>query len=195
MNTRRFVLLPLVAGLAFAAACSDSGKGPLEPGNGIASGSMSFAYAGDIAGNFSTTGSPTGSVTDEGKTWAAAMRDRDGKLAVYGSKAQQNNLYDIVTVAAPRSVVGTYPISSDCDDDCALVGMFFGMAKGDNAPFDLTCTLTTGSITVASVSDTRIRGSFSGNGSCFRLSGTGVETFDIAVTNGQFDTALLVSAS
>jgi hypothetical protein len=191
MNTRRFLLLPLLAGLAFVAGCDES-RDPLGPGTEIGSGSMSFAYTGELEGNFATSGRPAGSVNDEGETWAAAQQDRDGSMAVFGSKKLANDRYDIVSIHTPKALVGSYPVADDCDDDdCAMVGAFFGLGKGQNAPFDHSCTLQTGTVRVESVGGGRVTGTFSGAGSCYRMNGMEIERFDITIANGRFDTALI----
>jgi hypothetical protein len=186
--TRLFVF-PLLAGAVFAAGCSDKGS-PMDPDEGTI-GSMSYAYEGDITGSFSASGRVP-ATSPEGKTWAFAMREgNSGPMLVEASRQLQNNRYDHTLLAIHGSAPGTYAINGDCgEEDCTGVLVFFGMETGDDADFDRMCTLSSGSITVASASNGRARGSFSGEGTCIGFAGDEMMLESFSVRNGQFDTPL-----
>lgn len=190
---RRISRLPLLALLAVGAACSDSKGGPTDPGS-IPSGSLSFAYGGDLAGSFSVSGAPRRD-QGEGGNWAAAVRDDDGALVVYASKNRSGARYDFVSVILPVATPGSYPLSDDCDDDCAAVAVFFNLEKGEDADFDYSCYLEEGMINLQSVTGGRARGTFSGVGTCYSLDGEDVVLADVEITGGTFDTAVIVDMS
>ena len=157
--------------LAVVAACGD-GTGP-----GGLSGSLSFSYSGVTSGTFSASGS-VGVLDPFGSTWAAGVRDETNQsLSVAANVARPSDRSDDAVIAFPQLTPGTVTIANG-----AGIAITFGMTQSGTATW--ACDVTSGSVTVTTLSGTRARGTFSGTGTCFNDSGA---SGAFTVTNGTFD--------
>jgi hypothetical protein len=162
--------------LTVATACSDS------TGPGSLSGSLSFSYSGATSGTFDAAGSPLGADDPFGATWAAAIRDDANQtIDVAANIARPSNTSDNAVVHFPQLTPGTVTIANG-----AQVPVTFGRTQSGTV--DRSCSLTSGSVVVTSVSGIRARGTFSGTGTCVGTTG-GPAAF--TVTNGSFDVPLV----
>jgi hypothetical protein len=166
----------LIGGLlAVTAGCGD-GTGP-----GGVSGSVSFSHSGATTGTFSASGSVL--VADpQTATWAAGTRnDASQSIDVEGYVAHPSSTHDYVHVHFPQLTAGTVTVAND-----ATVSIVFGQPQTGAATW--YCTLTSGSVVLTSLSSARVRGSFSGSGSCLPSTGSPVA---FTVTDGSFDVPLV----
>jgi hypothetical protein len=158
-------LLPAVTG------CGD-GTGP----SGM-NGRLSFSYSGATSGTFDASGSIF-SADPFGSTWAAGARDEANEtLAIAANLARTSNSFDNVVIDFPQLTPGTVTIANDAHVAVALGQPQTGLPTW-------SCDLTSGSVTVTFLTDSRARGSFSGTGVCFNGAGT---SGAFMVTNGSFD--------
>jgi hypothetical protein len=185
LRLRAFVALSAIA----LAACGDS--------NSPDASTLSFTYTGAGAAsatNFSVSGVIPANLSGMNSLgtspWAAGgVEPTFNYSTIFGVSPINSTTWDVAGIGVTRKTVGTSPIDPDCDaeaTDCTGVFLFLGFQpNGDD--FDLICGLTSGSVTIASISDTRIAGTFSGTGVC-----TDVNFVDtpFAITNGQFDVLL-----
>jgi len=171
----------------FAAACSDNeSNGPTS-----LSGSASFTYSGGVSGSFTATGAvPTSGL--ETSAWAAGERDATNQvLTVEAFMPRNSSTHDVLFISANRLSVGTSTITSSCSSNvCTVVSLTYA-ASNTTSGYDTACFLTTGSVTISSISNSRASGTFSGTGTCIPLSGGANSSFTI--TGGTFDVALISS--
>ncbi|HXG70972.1 MAG TPA: hypothetical protein VNJ04_10230 [Gemmatimonadaceae bacterium] len=183
----------LLVGLGVAlVAC---GGDTTAPDNLATSGSLSFSFSGGTAGSYSATGLPPTNGTGALGTspWAAGVRD-DAKQAilVLGTVPKTSTTWDLAVVGITRLTVGSNTINSSCTAAlCTGVTVAFG-ANQASSSFTLLCPLTTGTVTISSVSSTRATGTFSGSGSCITMSGS---SSAFTVTGGTFDVPLVADTA
>jgi len=178
MEFRQAVLISAVS--LFAGACGDNGPSSL-------SGSLAFGYSGGVTGNFSASGAIplTGLET---ATWAAGERDAANQvLDVVASAPRNSTSHDLVGVSIARLTVGSSTITT-CNSNVCTGMTLIVSASNTTSGYDTACYLTTGTVTISSISSTRATGTFSGTGECQALSGGGPSSF--TVTGGTFDVAL-----
>ena len=132
-------------------------------------GQMGFSYTGALSGTFNVTGQMP-ATGQETSSWAA------GEIVATGTDA------------------GTATIDFDnCSASvCSTVFFLLGLNNGTTFTFLQDCYLQSGTITITEVTSTRIRGTFSGAGTC--SSSTGTQT-SFTVTNGTFDVAIVPGVS
>jgi hypothetical protein len=180
----------IVAGLSLLAACKDS----TSPNTIGASGSVSFTYAGGNSGSYSASGGITSTTTpDFTRNWAAGARDQaTTSIAIASVQAQANNTHDTFIMVIPRQTAGNATVSVNCTETatttCAALLVSFGESNTNDQVFQRACGLDSGTLTITSISSTRVSGTFSGTGTCFTSTG-GTSSF--TVTNGSFDVALV----
>lgn len=190
MHRRLAVFVALAFG---ASACSDS-SGPGNP----TSGSVSFSYTGAQSGSFNVTGAVTSlSAPSNTQPWAVGIRDQaSSTIGVVANRPQSAGRYDVVVIAANRLTVGSSSIDTNCDPNfdtgCDGVAVVFDASDTQSSPTMLVCVLTGGTVTIASLTSSRVTGSFSGSGSC--ADQNSVET-GFTVSEGTFDVALTNSTS
>lgn len=174
----------LVLALAFTAACDDSPTGSDYP-----SGSLSFSYASEASGLTGTfTASGAISPGAENETWAAAVRE-SGDAAV-AANLMSGSVESTALVSLPNVHTGATPITEECDTMCPSVSFVITKAVG-NATRTYMCDMVTGTINVGTLTNTRIKGTFSGNGVCFSLEDENEPA--ISINNGTFDTPVVSS--
>ena len=178
--------------LAVTASCGDGGT---DPGDLAASGTVAFSYNGGsllAAGSYSATGGmPLTSNDIESHTWAAGYRDPDenNNLAVMGSVSRSSR-YDWALMYFDRSTAGTSTIDIDCTANaCAGMVFWYNQSDGSATAGEVYCGLETGTMTIATISNTRATGTFSGTGTCFTLDAVTESSF--TVTNGTFDVPIV----
>lgn len=178
----------LAAAFAGLASCSDSNSP-----NGNASGTISFSFTGGGGGTYNVTGAiPTNSSAVFTTAWAAGERnDAEGAVAVVSVRPQTASTFDEVLIEIPRTTAGSSTIDVNCSTNtCASVSFLLGTNTSGNT-WQFFCVLEAGTITIASISNSRASGSFAGSGYC--VNSTGTESAFV-ITNGSFDVPLLSSA-
>jgi hypothetical protein len=178
----------VVAAIALFAGCKDS-SGP----SGSA-GSMDFAFTGAVNGNFTASGAlPSSAGSQTTSQWAAGeVVQVDATLYLAASSPRTSTSRDFVGVIIPRTTAGSVTIDfPGCTTDCADVVVLLGENNsGAGSPLQ-TCYLSTGTITIAEITASRVDGTFSGSGECF-AAGTGTSTA-FTISNGTFDVPLVGS--
>jgi hypothetical protein len=186
------VFIPLAA--VAAAACDG---GPTGPGETAAPGSLGFSYEGAVNGRFDAAGAP---LLDAGGRaafgdWAvagASPRFPDQKLAVVGFRGQSQGEGVLFAITVPRVAPGTtVAIDRNCaEPGCASALLLFG--SNPRRPHDgveQTCEIFKGTLTVVSLSESRVTGTFSGQGYC--VADVHTDPFlPFTVTGGSFDAAV-----
>jgi hypothetical protein len=151
---------------------------------------LAFSYAGGLTGTFSAGGEFDSTGT---RPWAGAWRvDGAPFIVIAGVSPRSGTTHDVVALILPRTTPGTSTIANVCPPDgCADFFATFGRenAGGGNG-FLHGCHIVSGSVTIATITDTRVTGSFTGTGACF--SNTDAES-SFSVTGGAFDLPLMSS--
>jgi hypothetical protein len=183
--------LAAVAALVFAVSCGSDG--PSEPTG--TSGTFTFNFGGTmVSGSYSASGSlPSNGSTAQ--AWAAGFNDTTddyiGIVAV-APRTGAGARYDQVILAVDRNTTGSTSIDVGCDPDGTAIctGMLLWYNISDAGGLgEVLCVLETGTVTIASVSSSRVTGSFSGNGICVAQDDGDEGTF--TVTNGSFNVPLV----
>jgi hypothetical protein len=166
----------MVAGalLAVVAGCSD-GTGP-----GRFGGTLSFNHSGATSGTFSASGSLLEG-DPQTTNWVAGVRDEVAEAIAIAARVARPGEVDDIVIDFPQVGPGTVTIANGA-------GIIVAFGQTESGDVEWSCTLTSGSVTVASVTNERARGTFSGSGSC--VSETGASAA-FTVTNGTFDAPLV----
>lgn len=180
------ILRPVfVLALALTAACDES---PTDETT-YPSGSLSFTYASDnspLSGTFAAIGAI--SPDAENDTWAAAVR-QDGGAVMMGNQVS-GSAENVALVSLPNAAVGNTPVTEECDTACASVSFILEKTV-DGTTRSYMCDMTSGTISVGTLTNSRITGTFSGTGYCSTLEDDNAPT--ISITNGAFDTPVVLS--
>jgi hypothetical protein len=211
LPSRTYALAALVLSLSALTACDRQPAGLAEPASAAAlnglpanppgredAGFLSFAYTGDESGRYFAFGEPTGvsGTAPIGNDFAAATHYYFGIPArqefgtsVSSTARAQAGLSDLVHIQFPGALqTGTYPIGT-CGREpfCPLVNFVFDVDNsvdggGTQARY---YSLISGSITITSVENGRVVGTFEGIAEqSWPPEGAGAQ---IVVTDGRFD--------
>ena len=154
------------------------------------SGSVSFTYTGGGGGTFNAAGSaPSFTAPPTATSWAVGYTEA-GETYVVASRPRTGGLIDLAILRIQRTTTGNEPIDPACDVDggTACSGLMFWLNfNGNGDTSDTACFLSSGTVVVTEISEGRIKGTFSGSGSC--TTGTGGAPAAATVTGGTFDVA------
>ncbi|HEX8394043.1 MAG TPA: hypothetical protein VF665_17000 [Longimicrobium sp.] len=173
-----------VLALAMVAACENAPTGTDELTGGLA-----FTYASDnspIGGTFNANGAL--SSNPQSGSWAAAARE-GGDAAVVANEVL-GQVINTAIINLPGVRTGAVTISEHCEEDCASLSFVVEQVIGDDAD-TYVCDMTSGNIYVTTLSADRVKGTFSGTGSCFSLEEPNEPS--IRITNGMFDTPVVAT--
>lgn len=184
MKPLRIVLL---GAFALLASCEDA-SGP----NGLFAGTVAFNFTGAGGGSFDATGGIPLTENDiYRQDWAVGGRDETGgTLVVTAVRAQGSGDFDQVLMTIPRLTPGAVTIETCTTLDCPAFAFTLGAHEDNLLAFDFACMLTTGTLTIVTISSSRATGTFSGTGTCtdpaandsqFIVNGG---TFDVVVASG-----------
>ncbi|HEX8394270.1 MAG TPA: hypothetical protein VF665_18140 [Longimicrobium sp.] len=171
----------MLAGALSLGACADASTLPQQEDP---AGRLSFSYSSDnspMTGTFSVEGVHPGPGADGTGTAAA----KDGNGAYIFAQRQTGQIVDGASVVVPNLTLGDKGVSASCETGCAVITVTLTHTATGAAPRQYACTITQGTVGVASISDTRIKGSFSGTGSCYSPADPNRPA--IAITNGTFE--------
>jgi hypothetical protein len=191
----KYLRLPVLATLLLLAACGD--KSPTNINESLASGTLSFAYTGGGGGSYNATGAlaPTANdATLSATTWAAGWKDNsDGSTWFMSNVARAGGLSDLAFVIIKQQTAGSADIDPNCQPTSTVMCNGVGTIIGSSATgsWSFICSLTSGTITIASISSTNATGSFSGAGTC--LDGATIGSTPFVVTNGSFSVPLMAN--
>lgn len=189
MHIRRLIAAASV--LALTACGDDNGPTTITGLNGA----LSFTYTGAGGGTFNVSGQmPTIQANLGNNDWAAGHRDTPHSgFGVAGARTRGGGRYDLMGLFIHRLTVGTATIDPNCDSEttnCSVAVLIINHSEADEN-FDFICFLGTGSLAVTEISDSRIKGTFAGSGSCFNPSFSSES--DFTVSGGTFDVPLVTS--
>jgi hypothetical protein len=177
---RRYSLL--AAALALVASCGDSGTE-----NNNLSGSVNFTYSGAISGSFAASGALPVITSLETQQWAVGARDEaNGEIIVEALKPRTSTSHDVAVLFIPRLTVGSSSV--DCPQTTCAGGFFDFDVNNSTGDSQQTCFLATGTLTISTITSSRVTGTFSGTGSCVDAS-QNIAAF--SVNSGTFDVALV----
>ena len=183
----------MLAALSLLAACGSDGPTSV---NGAISGSVAFTYTGGGGGSYNATGSIASSASDataRATTWSAGYTDAtDNSTNIVSNLATSATLSNMAVIVINRRTVGSSTINTTCQPTTTTTCSFLALIIGQNASgstFAFSCTLDAGTVAIASISATKVTGTFSGTGTC--INGTTFASTTFVVTNGTFDVPLL----
>lgn len=180
----------VVAAASLALLACGGGDKTTGPNNTGASGSVSFSFSGGTSGNFNASGAINSTTSaDFSRAWAAGVKDASaGTVEIAATTPKAGSTHDLVTMIIPRTTTGSSTIVSSCSgQNCAAIAVLFG-SQINGSGFSFICDVESGTITIASISNTKVTGSFSGTGHCFTSAGA---QSNFTVTNGSFDVPLV----
>jgi len=183
------------AGLAGLAACgSDSPTGT----NGNVSGSLAFNYTGGGGGSFSANGAvgvTTPSATLHTSQWATGWKESsDGSTNVAANVPTTSGKANFFGIVIGRQTVGNATIDVSCTSTnpaCTEVFLIVNTNQ-QGSTFEFLCQLESGTVTITSISNNNVQGTFAGSGTCTQ----GVAPFDESVwtvTGGSFNVPLIAT--
>lgn len=188
--------IAMVAAVALmAAACGSDGV--TNAIDTAISGTLSFSYSGGGGGTFNATGGITSAALASSPyttTWAAGFKDAsDNSTNIAGNIPRTSTTSDVAVVTVKGQSTGNFAIDVSCVETststCNSVILLTGW-NGTTNSFTNTCVLTSGSITISTLSSTNAVGTFTGSGTC----GTQAGSFTTwIVTNGSFSVPLLAN--
>jgi hypothetical protein len=175
----------LAASLALLIGCSSDAVSP-----SALSGTLAFSYSGGSSGTFSATGALSAGTSATG--YAVGGRDQTNTgTVVLASFPRTATTSDIVSLFIPRLTSGSSTVDVACvTTTCAGLSVTFGSANAGGGSFVQLCFLTTGTLTITTISSSRATGTFSGTGDCFSQTALGT-TSAFTVTGGTFDVAIV----
>lgn len=183
MNTRHMLLAVSIA--AFTAGCGDD-----DPLN--LNGALSFSHSGSVSGTFNASGRVPLFGEFGSTAWAAGGRDvQNGAVVAMAILPAPSQRYHMALITIERLTPGSASIGSSCTSGCAFIAVEFGTSESDS-DFSFNCFITSGTAAIASISDNRVSGTFSGTGTCTDPSNV---TTSFAISNGSFDVPLLPEGS
>lgn len=178
----------LLGAFAFLASCEDA-SGP----NGLFTGTVTFNFTGAGGGTFNVTGAiPLNEDNLYRQDWAVGgADDTEGTLVVTAVRAQGNGDFDQLVLTIPRLTPGGATIETCTTADCAALAFTLGSNEDNLLSYNFVCTLTTGTLTLTTISSIRATGSFSGTGTC--VDGSENQS-NFIVNGGSFDVVVVTGA-
>jgi hypothetical protein len=183
MRMRIFTPL-LVIGTLSLAGCGDDATSPRQDDH---VGRAAFTYASPnspVNGSFAAEGARPADVLTG--TWAAASTDDADAYVV--ALRQTGEQWEQLIVYIPGASLGTSAIVPDCDNSCAFVALTVRKSMG-GVSYQYLCEVMQGTVSVTSLTDSRIKGTFSGTGICESQDNPNQPS--VTITGGTFDAPLL----
>lgn len=182
MLTRRLLL---AASLAVFAGCKSDSNAP----TGL-NGNVTFTFSGAASGTYNATGTlPTGgNVTTS--TWSAGfVSTSEGAVFVESATPGSASTHNFFFLSIARTTAGSAGVDPNCSANvCTDLFFELGAPNSGTAEATQTCVLESGTVVITEITATRVKGTFSGTGTCVSSAGA---IDDINVTGGSFDVALV----
>ena len=183
--------IAVLATLAVIAGCSD---GPTPPVVGFY-GALSFTYTGGGGGTHTADGDFT-TVTSANlyaQDWAYGARsDEEVVVGIVSNQPRSLTTHDMSILVINRLTTGSSSFSVDCDpevtDACTGFVFYRAVPNAGGAGYEAYCILTSGSVNLTTISNSRAQGTFNGSGLCFDVD---FNDEPFTVTGGTFNVALL----
>jgi hypothetical protein len=185
MKLLRHPLLLLAFALTIVPACGrDDPAGPE-----IREGTASFSYTGDQGGVYEARGEfrLVDSNTLQAGSWAVAGRDANGDLTVLAFSSPSGTRGTLLVLPLGRPTQGG-TVSLQCTGtQCPQAGVIFNaLALGSRTATETLYGFTQGSVTIDTLTQTRIAGSFTGQASFYDINFVQTPTRTLTVVNGRF---------
>jgi hypothetical protein len=185
----------LPAILALLMSCSDAGPVLLEALPELP-GTVAFTYNGTVmSGTFNAVGKLPAQNQMTTTTWTIGLRYVDFGTVGLNAHVPGNGIRYTLDLYVRRNTPGSSPVNGDCGPgpgiSCTGVVMFLDYPGGFSTVNPNSCVLGSGTVTITSMSETRMAGTFSGTGVCISGTGSGpTVTSFFEVTSGSFDVPL-----
>lgn len=180
--------------LAALAACDNpagSGGPPASTVRVVYGGSSNQGTT--VNGTYQARGEARAGTAPILQTYALGQRFADdGHILVLSNlKHAGADVADFAWITIPRLTEGSVTIDGICPgENCAAVSLALEVGTVGVSQAKYSCSLDAGTIRVTAVTETRVRGDFSGTGFCVGAAGTAdLDQFSIA--EGTFDVALI----
>jgi hypothetical protein len=185
MKLLRYPALLLAFALTVTPGCGrDDPAGPE-----IRAGAARFDYTGDQGGLFEASGEfrLLDASTLQAGSWAVAGRGADGELTVLAFSSPTGPRGTLLILPIGRPTQGG-TISLDCTGaECPRAGVIFNaVALGERTATETLYGITQGTVTIDTLTQTRIAGSFTGQAFFFNLNFVPNPTRTLTITNGRF---------
>lgn len=187
----RVAALPLLAALA---ACDNN-----PAGGGETVSNVHVVYGGSnhqgttLNGRYEARGEARAGTAPIQQTYALGQRfTDDGHILVLSNvKHGGEDVADFTWITIPRLTEGSVTIDGICPgENCAAVSLALEVGTVGVSQAKYSCSLDAGTIRVTAVTETRVKGDFSGTGFCIGAPGTAdLDQFSIA--EGTFDVVLI----
>jgi hypothetical protein len=181
----RASLVAVAASLLAVSACDDDSTGSSL----VAEGSVTFTYAGAEAGAYNATGRFDRNRPERGSFAVGGLAIQQGgeaAVVVYAQYARPDQLFDQFILSTEIAEVGTYTCETG-DLTCPFGGFFFVGADVDGET-ESFYTSVGGTLTITSVNEDRVRGTFSLQLEALDLSD---DPPSVQVTGGTFDVPIV----
>lgn len=177
--------------LAALAACDN------PAGGGESVSAVQIVYGGSsnqgtVNGTYEARGEARTGTPPIQQTYALGHRyAADGYIDVISNEKHAGDVADFAWITIPRLTAGTVDIDGICPgENCASVSLALEVGTTGVSQARYSCSLDDGIIRVTSVTETRVKGDFSGTGFCVGAPGTpDLDQFSIA--EGTFDVRLI----
>lgn len=184
--------------LAALAACDDnpagSGGTPVSNVHVVYGGSNNQGTT--VDGTYEARGEARAGTAPILQTYALGQRFADdGHILVLSNvKHGGADVADFTWITIPRLTEGSVAIDGICPgENCAAVSLALEVGTVGVSQAKYSCSLDAGTIRVRAVTETRVKGDFSGTGFCIGAPGTAdLDQFSIA--EGTFDVVLIDAA-
>jgi hypothetical protein len=170
--TNRIRVLALTAAIVPLLASCDSGGPALTP-------HLKFSYSGLAAGSFEVTGTKT-----EGNSQGVLAFKDSGIVVLIGITFDNTSPVSFVTMAFTAGE-GSIPFAASCEVGAGCTGLVFDLTVSAGA-IPLTCTMSSGTLTVSSSDNKRSNGTFSGTATCVDASDGETVVGTVEITAGSF---------
>lgn len=185
------VAAPLL--LAALVACDN----PAGSGGGETVSTVWMVYGGSsnqgtVNGTYEARGEARTGTPPLQQTYALGQRYvDDGYIQVMSNRTHEGDAADFTWITIPRLTEGSVTIDGTCPGEtCAAVALALEVGATGVSQARYSCSLDAGTIHITSVTETRVKGDFSGTGFC--IGGPGTTDLDqFSIAEGTFDVKLI----
>jgi hypothetical protein len=182
-----------LAAIILVSACSDD-----PTGSNAVPGSVAFNYTGAGGGSYNADGpisSFASQQTIHTTNWATGWRENAStSVNVAANVPQSGNLGNYFQLVVGRQSVGSSDIVLSCSSTnpaCTSVELVVGVTQ-DASSFQYYCELSSGTVTITSITNDHAQGTFAGSGTCITGGVTPTQSA-FSVTSGSFDVPLVAT--
>lgn len=177
--------------LAALAACDN------PAGGGETVSNVQIVYGGSsnqgtVNGRYEARGEARTGTPPLQQTYALGQRyTDDAHIQVVSNRKHDGDVVDFAWITIPRLTAGAVTIDGICPGEtCAAVSLALEVGTTGVSQAKYSCSLDSGTIRITSVTETRVKGDFSGTGFCIGAPGT-PDLDQFSVAEGTFDVRLI----